>query len=437
MRKIYVKLATSLVAVLMSFTLVIGVSFAWMTLSTNPVVSGVQVAIGGGTTILLAPDITETVKDAYGNTVTVHYPGAFDSTLQLSQHASYDYLSDLAGLTPVSTADGIHWILPAYSEETGTLLDISEFEVDSTLSRANAVERGKGTYVYMDFWVVSPGAAYDLHVSTDTKTNQGSFLMELPQPVEGENGTLTLGDTAGQVASTARVGFLVNQQTGSNAAMTAYSASADYDSRFKSLSGVYQEPGNYEYDGEFTVYEPNATLHPSEQVEEGAYVVTRPLSYDETTGQIAETEFRRVMAQRSSSWQLYDGGLWLSELFTASMAGQASMTAEQAGAHFYHDYLGGQVAPYVTCGNFFSSTTVLHDLAAASGGTVAAETLTQAAIPAGATGDVTIGQVRRNVPQRIRMFIWLEGQDVDCINSSAVEAATFALGIELSGETIS
>ena len=49
----------------------------------------------------------------------------------------------------------------------------------------------------------------------------------------------------------------------------------------------------------------------------------------------------------------------------------------------------------------------------------------------GATEDVYIVKLERNVPQRIRMFIWLEGQDMDCVNG--LSAAEFVLNIEFAG----
>ena len=48
---------------------------------------------------------------------------------------------------------------------------------------------------------------------------------------------------------------------------------------------------------------------------------------------------------------------------------------------------------------------------------------------AGATDDIYMIELEKNVPQRIRMFIWLEGQDVDCIEQIA--ASSFAVNIEL------
>ena len=51
----------------------------------------------------------------------------------------------------------------------------------------------------------------------------------------------------------------------------------------------------------------------------------------------------------------------------------------------------------------------------------------------GATEDVYIIRLERNVPQRIRMFIWLEGQDADCVNE--VNTAGFVLSLELAGSS--
>lgn len=437
MRKIYVKLASSLVAVLMAFTMVAGVSYAWLTLSNSPTVNGIQVAIGGGNTILLAADLTQTVTNEYGNEVVVHYPGPFSETLNLSQYDTYDYLAELAGLTPVSTADGIHWILPAYDENTGALLDLDEFTVDGTLSYANATEKGAGTYAYVDFWVVSPGAEYKLHVATDTKENEGSFLMELPKAVETEDG-FTLGTVDGHVASTARVGFLVNEQVGGTAAMDAYSKSSGYDSRFKSLHGVYQEQGYYEVPGKFTIYEPNATTHPLMDTLEGGYMVTRPLAYDEMTQTIAETDISdRLTVQESSAWRTMNGELWIEEIFQASLAGRNTAREDEATAAFYQNYLNGQVTPYVASGKFVTNTGILYDFAYLhdNGGVVEEAMLGESVYLSGATEDVFITELQRNVPQRIRMFIWLEGQDPDCSNTDAIAASAFALGLELSGET--
>ena len=50
---------------------------------------------------------------------------------------------------------------------------------------------------------------------------------------------------------------------------------------------------------------------------------------------------------------------------------------------------------------------------------------------AGATEDAVIVRLERNVPQRIRVFIWLEGQDADC--TGATENLRFAVNLQLAG----
>jgi hypothetical protein len=53
---------------------------------------------------------------------------------------------------------------------------------------------------------------------------------------------------------------------------------------------------------------------------------------------------------------------------------------------------------------------------------------------AGATIDTCIAQLEKNVPQRIRMFVWIEGQDVDCIGSKG--DISFTMGVEFAGSQI-
>ena len=96
---------------------------------------------------------------------------------------------------------------------------------------------------------------------------------------------------------------------------------------------------------------------------------------------------------------------------------------------FYNEYLGAQISPYVSKGLFIQSTENLSS-AAGSTGIISAEYL-DSEYTAGATEDVYIVRLEKNVPQRIRMFIWLEGQDTDCVNSAS--ASSFAFRIELAG----
>jgi hypothetical protein len=107
------------------------------------------------------------------------------------------------------------------------------------------------------------------------------------------------------------------------------------------------------------------------------------------------------------------------------------MTAEETLNSFYQ--VPGQITSTVTAGNFIASTQALLDTTKDSGSASAEQV--DALKEGGATDDVIITSLERNVPQRVRMFIWLEGQDVDCTNNTSLSTSAFALSIELAGET--
>ena len=430
MNKIYLKLAASIVSILMAFTLVVSSAYAWMTLSKSPAVNGIRVTISGGKSIMLAADYCKTVETE-DKTTTVHYPGEFSNTLNFAQFHTYDYLKEVSGLSPVSTADGVYWLLPSYDQETGILKRYSEFTVDSMLEYANGTKEQEGHYVYLDFWIVSPGNEYNIRVSMDSQNDTGSYLIELPGVEESKDGSLQLKDSQGIVESTARIGFLVNQDIAGTEGMTAYISSGHYNEQYKSLMGVYQEKGHKSEGAyQFTIYEPNGTTHPSGTGQNGDYMITRPLSFDPYGNVILEQDISdRLMVQSSNEWREMGDESLLEQIFQSSIANKKNLTADTAVSAFYTDYLQGQVGAYVKSGNFYKSTAGLYG--AAAGGSADAEAIS--GMMAGATDDCFITTLAANTPQRVRMYIWLEGQDPDCTNVHSVKASRFALNIELSG----
>lgn len=448
MNKIGTKLIAAIMSLVLAVTVAVMSSYAWMTLSSNPTAEGIQITIGGGNTILIAPDVT-----VAANGQTYHYPGAFKDTINFSQHDSYDYLQSLAGLCPVSTVDGVNWILPDYYDATdvevkhgevagGELKPVSGFILDDSLSHAN-IPAGQtelaeqGSYIYLDFWVVSPGSDYTLRVSAGDE-NGGSFLVGLMRPQEtdadgdGTADSYTLTASGESAAACARVGFLVNPNNVTDETMTFYQNSAHFSDAYHQLRGVYKDPdGPYIYSSEFrfTVYEPNGDVHPFGT--QGTYTVTSPLMWD--NHQISPMDIRdRLTVQLRNSWKnaAVGEGLAIEQIFQTAIAGKAfrSKTPTQLEQDFYYNYLQSQVAPYVNKGQFISRTADLY--AAAVGGTAGIENMAKLET-GGATQDAYIITLQKNVPQRIRMYIWLEGQDPDCVNEAS--ASSFALSIELAG----
>lgn len=428
-KKAYIKIACTAAALLCAMAMIVMSSYAWLTASTSPVAEGIQVAVGGGSTILLAPDV---VNDA-----GKHYPGAFGATLRLDDLLNTGAYS---GLTPVSTADGLNWYLPAYYTEddlevqagtarAGDLKPYDQFLCDETLTYANLPvddERAaKGSYLYADFWVVSPGSRYELRVSTsDDDSGAGSYVVDLPQVVETKNG-FAMQTPEYPASESLRVGFLVNQNAAAESAV-AYAADGG-DQRYTKLMGDYQKEGEQVQPASyntFHIYEPNGSSH-SAQGETG-YIATYPLGRNDTSVTGIPVG-GRLSVQMASQWEENK----VNDLFTVSVqqAGDTA-TAADVQAQLYKTLAGR--SDYVDKGQFIQNTDKLYT-GMGQDDTVSWVTLEQMA-KAGANESNSIVTLERNVPQRIRMFIWLEGQDADCVSGASVSG--FAMRIELAGSTV-
>lgn len=430
-KRAYIKIACTAGALLCAMAMIVMSSYAWLTASTSPVAEGIQVAVGGGSTILLAPDLV--------NNEGVHYPGAFGATLRLDDLLDADAHS---GLTPVSTADGLNWYLPVYYTEddpevragtakAGDLKPYDQFLCDERLTYANLPvddERAaKGSYLYADFWVVSPGSRYELRVSTSNDASgAGSYVVDLPQVVETED-SFAMQTPEYPASESLRVGFLVNQNAAADSA-DAYAANGG-DQRYTTRMGGYQEKGKptsplYSYNT-FHIYEPNGSSHSAlEGVQD--YIATYPLGRNDTSVTGIPVG-GRLSVQMASQWEENK----VNDLFTASVqqAGDTA-TAADVQARLYKTLAGR--SDYVNKGQFIQNTDQLYT-SMGEDHTVLRTTL-EKMDKAGANESNSIVTLERNVPQRIRMFIWLEGQDADCVSGASVSG--FAMRIELAGSTV-
>lgn len=430
--KMLLKLIAASLTLAIAVVMVVTMSYAWTTLSSAPVAEGIQITIGGGNTILIAPDKTQTADGK-----TYHYPGQFSEQLNFSHYDEYDYLNNLAALRPVSTADGVNWFLPEFYDvsdpevingeaSVGELKPPSGFTLDTTLAYANQKEStGKGHYLYMDFWVVSPGSDYTLRMSSGDD-NGGSFLLELMKAVDNGDGTYALTETEGHVASSARIGFLTNSDPVEDMTMLLYQQSPRFSSRFSTLRGRFTDDGEVwlSSNNRFTIYEPNGDLHPNGT--NGTYTVTTPLGLERNT--VTTMDIRdRLSVSMTNRWKQSD--VRLEDIFKVALTGKTVSSAAEAEKILYHQYLQGQVMPYVERASFIKNTAALYSYCAYNG-TANADALGQLPL-AGATEDVYIIELEKNIPQRIRMFVWIEGQDVDC--SYDAQTVSFAMSIELAG----
>lgn len=444
MNRIRTKLIASLLAVLIAAALIVVSSFAWLTLSAEPEVGGIKIQIGGSNTIMLAADIV--IRNADGT--VDHYPGAFSQNLQFGDYATYDYITSLAALSPVSTHDGLHWVRSDFYTDSdvevqkgtavsGQLKQYAQLPVDTSLQYANLMEEGSknGCYAYVDFWVVSPTKNCDLRVSTSNESDTGSFVIGQMNVTANADGTgYMLQEANATAAASVRLGFLVNQETADSGDIEKYLGSAGYSDTYTHLLGRYQEPGesldpNAALTNRFTIYEPNGNLHADGS---SYYQITKPLRVQ--NGKPAPADISdRLTVQLANHWRrtIDNESTMLEEEFYVSTFGkqQNFQSSSDISRYFYDQHLQGNLAPYVEKGYFVNSTQQLYAEAGVSGyveeNSIALHTADRA------TDEITIITLEKNVPQRIRMFVWLEGQDADCVNFEDVSG--FVINLELAG----
>ncbi len=446
------KLTALALMVVMTLTVAVTSTYAWLTMSSSPVLEGLRVTVAGDNTIKVAEDMTKEV-----NGTTIHYPAPFSENLNLSISGQYQYLKELKELAPVSTVDGVHWFLPNYytsadrevqlgSAMVGTIMPVGRFTMDTTLQYANlteAAETGEqmGHYAYFDLWVMSPSGDCDLRVATGTgDDNTGSYVISLPDIQKDAEGNFALNENSSTVEASARVGFLVNELpiTDNEALQTAFSEGGS-TAEYKSLRGIYAEKdGSSTQSGigsnSFTIYEPNADSHP-QSGQDGDYIATYPIGLDTYLNQKEQSVFDRLTVQKSSQWLRDSGGTrlldyQLQKALLQAGGKAAAMDEETAAGYFYSTYLQGQYSFLVQKGRFFAKSVELSTGLAQETRSIAGADLEKYKT-AGATEDAVIVRLQRNVPQRIRVFIWLEGQDADC--TGAAENLRFAVNLQLAG----
>ena len=441
------KLVSALVIFLISVLMLVMATYAWMTISGTPEIAGIAVNIGGSNTIRIAADISYE-KD--GN--ILHYPSYFVDKINFADLENYSYLKNVAGLSPYSTADGINWFSATYSDgkngTSGSLLSPEMFVRDSTLKFANADALPSdgsvsGCYVSLDFWLVSPTDNCEVRISAGDAVG-GSFVSDLPQ-VEKSGDSCSLSTPENIISATARIGFLVNNEKVDNGSLEDYVRSRAYNSVYHKLYGIYQEKGeSYFRNSVFTIYEPNATFHTKKQAnvvtekgaekseaKNGEYSVTQPIALDGAEVYLADISDRLAVQLPSTFNQSSDGSdLLIKQIFGAYSLGvkNKNLTEDELFNDFYGNYLQYQLSPYVSSGKFIRNASDLYS--AAANGTVSSENVEKLST-AGASDNAVIVTLEKNVPQRIRMYIWLEGQDSDCVNS--VAGKNIAINLELAG----
>ena len=418
------KLFSAVMLMLVSITMIVCTSFAWLTLSDSPALSGIKITIGVDTSIKIAQNINEVVDG-----IEVNYPSKFVSTATLE--------TPDALLSPVSTADGINWFIPIYDEKGQIIEGESIFLLDDTSMYHNSKDGG---YISLDFWLVSPLDECYVRICSGTDNETGTYVVQLPESIKSftNDSGYVLNDNYATLSSSARVGFLVNDEDiTSNEDIIAYANSRNYEKVYRSLKGVYNDTSSKD----FAIFEPNGLIHPNEghaviytddgfnsvMLRNGEYWITNPIGIDDE-GIIGPVDIRdRLIVQTESGWaKAEDGSLIINEMYQAYLYLSDDPSLED----FYENTIHNSFVQYVYAGNLIKNSWELYmgsNLNYATKDEVFMMSKTNAVVPN------EIVKLEKNVPQRVRMFVWIEGQDVDCNASLADEV--IAIRLELAGST--
>ena len=366
------KITAAVLLVLAAASLVGAATYAWHILSVAPEAGGMQITIGAAKVIQVAPDVAA----ADGS----HAPGTFGDTLDITKDANYDYLNGLAGLTPVSTADGVHWYLPQYGAADDGTEGPTAFTEDKKLAHANVTDETaaqEGSYYYMDFWVSAP-EDFNLRLAAGDSKSAGSYALTLPLPQKSGEGVWTLDYNAGLAAQKClRLGFLTGLDGGEES---------------------------------FLIYEPNGT-------DGDTYTVTTPKTAAGETGDVSD----HLTVQQTPQWKRETLDRMFAQFVETASKDDSDLLSQDTltvARQFYTEKLNGQYRPYVNSGQFYQHAADLYENA-------------ENAPISGAATDGVILRLKANQPQRIRLFVWLEGQDADCINDA--QNALLGIHLELAG----
>jgi len=386
-------LISSGIFLLLSVVMLAGASVAWFTISTKPEISGMQVQLYTNQALL--------VSDSRNG----EYVQALDIGAAFCRYVE---------LRPVSTADGVNWFLPAY-EVSGPLKDPSEFILDDNLSHSNILNcaqdgtpldgaalmaaREQGYYVWAEFWLKTEEELCNVCLSVpgsseldQWETEQGTYGTYALTDYELDGQNLILLDTQAQAAL--RVGFLVEAGTDAQR-FVIYEPNADQRSspgKPESTSAETSERYVVGFDKSSNNYS------------EGYYIPTQPIGKNAAgVGEVTGIDGADLIIQQQGVW---DTQTLRETLLDGRVPGSNEV-----------DSMGRFVADTAELMNALDENTNMAPIG----------------INTSIASEPVIISLTKDNPQKIRMFVWLEGQDVDCWND--VAAGSFVINLEFAGET--
>ncbi len=224
------KLLVSLVGMVASASVLVTAGFAWYTLSTNPEISQMQVTLGASEDIWISKDGTNFYKHV-------------DISDTMSENMNV--------LRPVSTIDGLTWYVCDYNPATGNIVEDQFFRKQWCIDENHRQEGhthcdNGGFYAYTDIWLKSTKNGAQIRLSiADTNENynaekiSGSFVMSYAY----DGSTVTLIENGPETC--VRIGMMIMSPT---------------DEQNAIVLGPTEDAKVEKPEHTFFIYEPNADV---------------------------------------------------------------------------------------------------------------------------------------------------------------------------------
>ena len=371
------KLILSGIGLLLSVLLVSASTYAWFAISTNPEVTGITVSIADATGFLPFQ-------------FSLNGESSWTTTLDLSSGMDADNV-----LRPISTYDGVNWFIPTYNA-IGAVSGFSHIPESMVEGYCNTNDSDTNYFVYQDIYVrtVSTEAnSFSVRLSNPLATsdlqdeeNYGTYVLSNPQ--KDSDGNIVLDDAM----TVLRIGFQVYDDV----------VTVDEDGN---------ETTTYVKESTFYIYEPNADARSDDLTDMLGDTVNDQVQYIYEEGETTSTAEK--YSDNYSDGAVYDTQVPIEadnvNGFVLKTVGDDTDTVliQQKESSWDTDALKDAStydSTYIeTIGDFIGD------------------------VPEMTT--ITIGEVKM-----IRIYFWLEGQDIDCWNQ-IVEGNLFA-NLEFTGTAV-
>ncbi len=427
------KILMAALGVITSVAVLGSAGFAWYTLSTNPEISGMSFTLGSDEGLWISKDGEEFYKHV---------------------DISDKMAGDMKVLRPVSTFDGLNWYVCDYEASSGNIVEDEFFlkqwcisEEHGTLPAHDHCDNG-GFYAYTDIWVKTTKdvanvrlAIPDLDERYEEELTSGCYVLSY-YTAEDKDGNKSIKLMQEGPETCARVGFMVFDPTTGDEEPVILQGNEDARDKIKDTG--------FTKDYNFFIYEPNADtrseldkqsdryltdIYVSKlRVKDQSYFTGGSFTYAESNGMYLQTyPIKQTVAHDPDTADLTDERGILEKadpaLFPADhLIIQRGVKWNEAAIKEQVPSMGFTDSPVDLLNSLMRNIFTLRDetsgrfVNSPSGLYTQANTYSPTTLSGDNASSATsqiMFQLQQGEIRQIRLFFWIEGQDIDCWNDVA------------------